>query len=423
MTAAHGGFSSERVPLGGGAAVFERLCGAWSGRSSLKLHAVGAGPIPPPGGLAYSTVAAPKHEPSRLGTLAYARFCRDFERATTELALRQRPDVVLAHDISEGPNVAALQQAGIPVATIFHVDVVDIFRRLYMGSLLTPERLTAGFRRVQRLPWPGVLRLVFDKQQAVMSKGQLNVVPSQGAADLLRRCYPGAPSPIAVIGWGAPDLRLEESAIATRAEELRREHGITDAQAVLLTLSRLSPEKAQHRLLEAVALAEKEGLSPGSLVVVIAGAPAFMQGQAHARRLRKLARSLDTRVIFAGHVGGIDRAAWYRTADIFVVCSLHESYGLTTLEAMQQSCPVVAVASFGTEATVSAKCGRLVPPGPELTRRLWGEIALLLKDTGARRMMGHAALTCASEMTFERAANRLELALSNTLSRARQGHA
>lgn len=150
-----------------------------------------------------------------------------------------------------------------------------------------------------------------------------------------------------------------------------------------------------------------------------------MQGQAHARRLHKLARSVGTRVIFAGHVGGIDRAAWYRTADIFVVCSLHESYGLTTLEAMQQGCPVVAVASFGTEATVSAECGRLVPPGPELARRLWGEIALLLGDTGARarQRMGQAALTRAREMTFERAANRLELALLEASGRGRPGRA
>lgn len=410
MTAAHGGFGSERVPLGGGAAVFERLCQAWAdpGDLSLRLLAVGAGPRIAPG-VDYSQVAAPPLEPSRLSTVAYARFCRDFERATTELALRERPDLVLAHDISEGPDVKALRAAGIPVATIFHVDVVDIFSRLYLGSKLPPEQLARVYRRASRWPWPAVLKLVFEKQQQVMSLGCLNVVPSQGAADLLRRCYPLEPSPTEVVGWGAPRLDLDEQLIAATALELRRSAGIPAEHEVLLTLSRLSPEKAQHRLLQALALAEAEGRVPRNLTVVIAGAPAFMQGESHARRLRKMAGKLRTRVHFAGHVGGLERAGWYRAADLFVVCSLHESYGLTTLEAMQQGCPVVAVSSFGTEATVCPQAGRLVPPGPELPLRLWGEIELLLglKGAGPRRGLALGARQQAGRLTFERAASRL----------------
>lgn len=409
MTAAHGGFGSEQVPLGGGAAVFERLCQAWADPAwGLELHAVGAGPRACPG-VPYSQLAAPPLEPSRLGTVAYARFCRDFERATTEFALNQRPDLVLAHDISEGPNAAALAAAGIPLATIFHVDVVDIFRRLYLGSLLPAPGLTAFYRSTRTWPWPDVLRLVFEKQQQVMSLGCLNVVPSRGAADLLRRCYPQDPSPIEVVGWGAPEQNLESEAIQQRAQELRREVGIPEEHTLLLTLSRLSPEKAQHRLLEALVLAEEEGRAPQNLSVVIAGAPAFMQGERHARRLRKLAGRLRTPVHFAGHVGGLDRSAWYRTADLFVVCSLHESYGLTTLEAMQQGCPVVAVSSFGTQATVVPQAGRLVPPGPELPRRLWGEIELLLGSRGTelRHELAQGALQQAQRSTFVAAARRL----------------
>jgi glycosyltransferase involved in cell wall biosynthesis len=321
---------------------------------------------------------------------------------------------VLAHDISEGPNVAALHRAGIPVVTIFHVDVVDIFGRLYLGSLFSPELLTLAYRQTRQLPWPGLLRLVFEKQQQVMSLGRLNIVPSPGAAALLQRCYPEAPSATEVVGWGAPTLGLEDSVIANRGLELRRQNGIPESHAVLLTLSRLSPEKAQHRLLQAVALAEAEGRAPMELTVVIAGSPAFMQGQGHARRLRKLARGLKTRVLFAGHVGGLDRAAWYRTADLFVVCSLHESYGLTTLEAMQQGCPVVAVSSFGTEATVSAAAGRLVPPGPELPRRLWGELELLLGPQGVavRARLAAGARSQAQRLSFEVASAELCRALA-----------
>ena len=412
MTAAHGGFGSERVPLGGGAAVFERLCQAWAKHPELELQTAGAGPYAPRG-VAYSQIAPPPQEPSQLGTMAYARFCRKFEHATTELALQQRPDLVLTHDISEGPDVATLRKAGIAVATIFHVDVVDIFARLYLASLLKPQWLTQGYRRYQALPWPNVLRLVFEKQQQVMSLGVKNIVPSPGAARLLARCYPNAPSATEVIGWGAPQLDLEETSIEERARALRREAGIPDHHKVLLTLSRLSPEKAQHRLLEAVLLAESEGRAPQEVTLVIAGSPAFMQGESHAQKLRKLAQKLRTKVHFAGHVGGLDKAGWYRAADIFVVCSLHESYGLTTLEAMQQSCPVVAVSSFGTEATVSAECGRLVPPGGELVRRLWGELELLLSPQGEaeRALLAQGARKQAEKLSFQTAAEHLRQSL------------
>jgi glycosyltransferase involved in cell wall biosynthesis len=255
--------------------------------------------------------------------------------------------------------------------------------------------------------------LVFEKQQQVMSLGRLNIVPSPGAAGLLRRCYPGAPSPTEVVGWGAPHLNLEEHEIATRSRNLRRETGIPDHHTVILTLSRLSPEKAQDRLLQAVALAETEGKAPRDMTVVIAGAPAFMQGPGHARKLERLAARLRTRVHFTGHVGGLDRAAWYRAADLFVVCSLHESYGLTTLEAMQQGCPVIAVSSFGTQATVSARAGRLVPPGAELPRRLWGEIELLLGPSAApaRASLAQGAREQAQSLSFAGAADRLRQVL------------
>ena len=162
-----------------------------------------------------------------------------------------------------------------------------------------------------------------------------------------------------------------------------------------------------------MALAEFEGRAPNDVTVVVAGAPAFMQGDRHAKRLRRLAAKLRTRVVFPGHVGGLDKAGWYRTADLFAVCSLHESYGLTTLEAMQQGCPVVAVSSFGTRATVAPQAGRLVPPGPELVRRLWGELELLLTDgsEGIRSSLSEGAQQTAREQSFRSASGRVLEAL------------
>lgn len=409
MSAAHGGFGSERVPLGGGAAVFERLV-ASNVFVDWDLHLLGAGPDQP-GQSRYHRLSELRQAPSELGTLAYSRFCREFGEATTSKALELKPDILLCHDISEGPDLSTLNRAGIKVVTIFHVDVVDIFSRLYLKKALAPNTLTEGYRKLSRLPWPGLLKLVFEKQQAVCDFGALSIVPSKGAKEMLERCYPSPGSaPIKTIGWGAPERQFKDREIELEAKRLREKHGIPPHHRILLTLSRLSPEKAQHRLLEAVRYAEETGRIPPDITVVIAGAPAFMEGPKHARKLRRLAENLKTRVVFPGHVGGVEKAAWYRNATLFVVNSLHESYGLTTLEAMQQGCPVVAVRSFGTADTVTREVGLLVSPGPSLDIRLWGHIEIMLEREDLEKI-GRQAREAADSQTFFKAAEQVRRAL------------
>lgn len=416
MSAAHGGYGSENVPLGGGAAVFERLI-ASKAFSEHTLELLSPGPRAPSVGN-YHRLLQQDTPPSALGMLEYARFSHEFGEATTRKVLELKPDVLICHDISEGPSIRALAQANIPVVTIFHVDVVDIFNRLYLKSLLSPEFLARAYRRTRTLPWPGVLKLVFEKQQDVADFGILSVVPSTGSQALVERCYPASNAKIRTIGWGVPESNFAPEEVEKRASELRREYRIPPHHRILLTLSRLSPEKAQHRLLEAVRWAEAQHRMTCDTTVVIAGAPAFMEGRRHEKKLRRLASKLSTRVIFPGHVGGLDKAAWYSAATLFVVNSLHESYGLTTLEAMQQGCPVIAVRSFGTIDTVTEEAGRLVPPGPRLIPRLWCTIEDYLRPEGEakRLLLAQGARAKAQRETFEKAAQALEEALRETLA-------
>jgi glycosyltransferase involved in cell wall biosynthesis len=81
---------------------------------------------------------------------------------------------------------------------------------------------------------------------------------------------------------------------------------------------------------------------------VICGGPAYMMGQRHLARLRELAAKLRrTRVVFAGHVTGLRKAACFRMADVYVFPSRHDSYGLTLMEALSWGCGVVALDSAG----------------------------------------------------------------------------
>lgn len=400
MTAAHGGYGSEKVPLGGGAAICERLCRVWAGDPEIDLHLFAPGPNPPEG-VTYHRLELLEQPPSSLDELTYARFCRQFERGITDgiLAL-EGVDAVFSHDISEGPDFARLAAAGVTCLPIFHVDVVDFFNRIYLKGIFPVERVA---RWAASMPLPDVLKLVFTKQQAAVRHCPALILPSAAMGEVMARCYPEL-GRTEVVGWGSPEPVFAQDQVDEAAHELRRELGLGPGQPFLVTLSRISPEKGQDRLLEALRLGRQRGELPPGLQLAICGQPAFMQGQRFFARLQKLAGDLP--VLFPGHLGGLRKQAFLRAADLFVVASRHESYGLTTLEALQQGCPVVAVESYGTRATVEPSFGRLVPPGAELSLRLWCTVRDLLEREA--EPLKAAARAYADRHTFARAAQRLK---------------
>ena len=122
-TAAHGGFR-ESVPLGGGAAICDLLVEEWSRTKPFEFRLIR------PEAAARDIVHYSERE--------YARFSREFERTSTEEILKHDPKdtVVLANDVSEGPDFRALRDY--KIFTIYHVDVVayvtDIRFRMQLKS-------------------------------------------------------------------------------------------------------------------------------------------------------------------------------------------------------------------------------------------------------------------------------------------------
>jgi len=316
--AAHAHFP-DTEPLGGGKAVADyliRQCPQWQVFSPASC------------GMALPTALVD------LSEREYGRFCRQFERVTTAAILQHDPAscVVLTNDISEGPDFAALGARGYRMVSLWHVDVVDYFCRMYLRGLVAP----ATAARWSRLRWlPDLLQLVFHKQAACVRHCAKLVVPSAPMKDVILRCYPDCPpAKVAVLPWG----NLAEAAVgAADASQAGAD------EVVIMTLSRLSPEKGIERLLRALPLVA------GKYRVWICGAPAFMQGRRYAAKLRRLA---GDRVEFLGHVTGARKAALLQRADVFVSASRHESYGLTIAEAEAAGCRVVSHRHYGASGTV-----------------------------------------------------------------------
>ena len=385
FTAAHGGFGRE-VPLGGGASVFEHLVQEWGRTRPFALRTITPDVLGAQAPLGRDLV--------RFGEREYARFCRAFEHASTEEILRHDPAevVVLANDICEGPDFALLGARGYRVFSIYHVDVVAYIADIYLRGLIRPETTVRWYARVRRL-LPGMAGLVWEKQQASVEWSRGLILPSDGMREVMEACYPGSAAKIRVLPWGSWS---EES--AGDAEPLRTEFGVSNDARVLLTLSRLSPEKGQHLLLGALLEWERRADYPQRpLWVFVCGDAAFMQGQRYLAKLRALTAKLRrTRVVFPGHVTGERKRAFFALADLYVFPSLHESYGLTLLEALAAGVPAVCLDHHGARSVMRKEFGALVNRA-----ELRGAIAELLADDVARERMGEAARAYARGERFE----------------------
>jgi glycosyltransferase involved in cell wall biosynthesis len=379
--AAHGGFAREAVPLGGGAAVSDRLIEEWSRTRPFPFRLISP---------AVLGASAPSgRDLVRFGERAYARFSRDFEQAATEEILRHDPaeTVVLANDISEGPDFKTLAERGYRVYTIYHVDVVGYVAAMYCRGWVRPETTVRWYPRVRAL-LPAMARLVWEKQEASVRYSRGLIMPSEGMREVVLRCYPYCPPErVHVLPWGVWEA-ARHTERPSDPEPLRREFGVPEDAQVLLTLSRISPEKGQDLLLEALLEGERrDDVSQRPLWLFICGDAAFMQGQRFLEKLKRLASRLRrTRVVFPGHVTGERKAAFFALADVFVFPSRFESYGLTLLEALAHGLPAVCLDHHGARGIMREEFGAMVQP-----RDLRAALARLLADDAGRKKMGEAA--------------------------------
>ncbi|MGH9557893.1 MAG: glycosyltransferase family 4 protein [Bryobacteraceae bacterium] len=397
-TAAHGGFS-ESVPLGGGAAVCRHLIEEWTRTNPFAFRLIEPSIL--------GADAPSGRDLARFGERDYARFCRAFEHSVTKEILRHDPatTVVLGNDICEGPEFLALAARGFRIFTIYHVDVVAYAAAIYGRGRIRPETTVRWYRRLRAL-MPDMAKLVWEKQEASVRSSRGLIVPSDGMREVLLRCYPDcAPEKIHVLPWGTWDSSEPES-----PEPLRAEFGVPQDAHVLLSLSRISPEKGQDLLLKTLLDWERRGDFPSRpLWLFICGDAAFMQGRRYLEKLHRLAARLRrTRVVFPGHVTGERKRAFFALADLYIFPSRHESYGLTLLEALAAGLPAVCLDHLGARSVMREEFGALTAPDG-----LRGAIARLLNDDPLRKKMGQAAREFARQQKFsDRAAELAKLLYS-----------
>ncbi|MER6403493.1 glycosyltransferase family 4 protein [Streptomyces viridosporus] len=136
----------------------------------------------------------------------------------------------------------------------------------------------------------------------------------------------------------------------------------TDGVSRLLCVAAVTPRKGQHRLVEALASVAE---LPWSCTLV----GGIAQDPEYVARLRSLIRAhgLEDRLELAGPRSGAELDASYAAADLMVLTSYAETYGMAVTEALARGIPVLATDVGGLPEAVGRAPdggvpGILVPP-------------------------------------------------------------
>ena len=284
---------------------------------------------------------------------------------------RLRYDLLHSHYWLSGVVALALRPGwGVPVVHMFH-------------TLGAQKNRVARHRDDVEPP----LRLAEERRIARAADRLVAANPVERAQ--IRWHYRADPDRIAVIPCGV-DLRLFHP---RDPREARARLGLR-AERILLYVGRLVPIKGVETLLRALALLKADGLGATAVrVLVVGGGIEERWAQdGEPRRLRALARELGVEgwVEFRGGQPQDVLPDYYAAADLCLMPSLYESFGMVALEAMACGVPVVGSRVGGLAVTIQeGVTGALVPEGDPVA--LGRETGALLRDEPRRLALGRQA--------------------------------
>lgn len=210
--------------------------------------------------------------------------------------------------------------------------------------------------------------------------------------------------------YGAPAERIEivapgvDHAFFSPGDQrgARSALGLGD-EPVLLFVGRIQPLKRLGVAVEALARS-----AHGDATLAVVGGASGRQGAAELARVRALAADLGVadRIRWEPPVPHHLLSTWYRAADVALVPSRSESFGLVALEAAACGLPVVAAAVGGLRSIVEhGRTGFLVDGGdPSVYAAYVDEV---LTSPGLADELGRAAVEGARAYTWSTTAGRL----------------
>ena len=157
-----------------------------------------------------------------------------------------------------------------------------------------------------------------------------------------------------------------------------------------LCVAQWIPRKGILTLVEAWTLQER----PGSVLQLVGETGAYREYETRVRGA--IEASPQDAILVSGCVGDATLAEAYASADLFVLPSRYEGYGIAYAEALASGLPVIACDVGPIPDVVGREAGVLIPPDDEAA--LSSALDLLLEDATLRTKMSEAAHRRASRL-------------------------
>lgn len=174
-------------------------------------------------------------------------------------------------------------------------------------------------------------------------------------------------------------------------QTVRKQLGLRPQAKVILYAGRFDPRKGIETLVRAVGRPEVRQHSDIQLIIVGGSRPGKSDGN-ERDRIEKIVAQLDLTdcTTFTGRLDHSELSRYYAAADVCVVPSHYEPFGLVAIEAMASGTPVVASDVGGLKFTVvPEETGLLAPAEDEAA--FANAIDRILSDENWREQLGKSA--------------------------------
>lgn len=357
-------------------------------------------------------------------------------RSLIEYLQRHGADLAVVAPRYEGPQTGASHEEHEPVRQLripgyplpynpeltvvypFHLD--DVYRQTFEPDIVylaSPASL--GFQmllQIRQLQRPPVVLLNFQTDLSAYSQILLPPPLDRFAVWLLATVqgylfshssvhsifYPSS----CVLGYlektGAPRIRMQrlgrgvDTALfnPSHRDETYRQRIAPNGEPILVCVCRLAPEKGFEFLAQAATRLTEENI-PFKLLIVGGN-----RNPAVETRIHRLFDAVQDHVIFTGFLTSTDLARAYAVGDLFLHCSVTETFGLVVLEAMASGLPVIARDQGGPSDIIrNNQTGYLVPP--DALDDFVTRVRQISLDEQLRTTFSRAARAYADETTWE----------------------
>ncbi|HEY6643941.1 glycosyltransferase family 4 protein [Povalibacter sp.] len=223
---------------------------------------------------------------------------------------------------------------------------------------------------------PELANRLFGSERRALQAMCSVVVTSQRTRAALAD-YDVAPDRISVIEPGTDQP-------VTESRDCDEQPSGTDAPVRMLCVATITARKGHELLIEALT-----ELTDLNWTLTCVGSLERSPATVRALRARIAAAGLEDRVVLMGEIDEAGLKSQFRAADLFVLATCYEGYGMAIAQALVHGLPIISTRTGAIEELVGPDAGALIEPGDRTALR--DALSRVLSDADLRRRFADGA--------------------------------